>query len=199
MLWGLMKANEGKKTGEEAARYDRNDHSLDSFFASSPPASTSHDYPLVLTGIADATAIVVGGGAVGERKVRGLLAAGAAVRLISPAASEQLRAWAAEGRLGWEPRPYAPGDLAGARLAFAASNQRSVNAEVAQEAAKLGVLCNVADAPAEGSFHVPALHRAPGLTIAVSTGGAAPARAAAIRDAIARWLAAGAPEKYDDR
>lgn len=159
----------------------------------------SADYPVVLTDLAGATAIVVGGGAVGERKVRGLLAAGAAVRLVSPAASPQLQAWAEAGQIRWERRPYAPGDLAGARLAFAASDLRAVNAQVACEAAERETLCNVADAPEEGSFHLPALHRGPDLTVAVSTGGAAPARAAALRDAIARWLAAGAPEKSDER
>ncbi|WP_322495391.1 hypothetical protein [Chloroflexus sp.] len=36
---------------------------------------------------------------------------------------------------------------------------------------------------------MPAVHRSGGITIAVSSNGAAPARAAAIRDAIAEWLA----------
>lgn len=162
-------------------------------------AASPSDYPVVLTNLAGATAVVVGGGAVGERKVRGLVAVGAAVRLVSPAASPQLQAWADVGRIHWERRPYAPGDLAGARLAFAASDQRAVNAQVAREASELNILCNSADQPAEGSFHLPALHRGPNLTVAVSTGGAAPARAAALRDAIARWLATGAPEKSDER
>ncbi|NTV63965.1 MAG: precorrin-3B C(17)-methyltransferase, partial [Oscillochloris sp.] len=170
----------------------RGEHAGSTFVSAAAPAG---DYPVVLTGMVGAPVVVVGGGAVGERKVRGLLATGAVVRLISPEASAQLQAWAAEGQLAWEQRPYVSGDLVGVRLAFAASNQRDVNAQVAQDAAKHGVLCNVADAPAEGSFHVPALHRTPGLTIAVSTSGAEPARAATIRDAIARWLVAGAPEK----
>jgi cobalt-precorrin 5A hydrolase / precorrin-3B C17-methyltransferase len=148
-----------------------------------------HGYPITLTGLAGNLAIVVGGGPIGERKARGLLATGVAVRLISPEASERLRELAEAGRIAWEPRPYAPGDLAGARLVFAATNLRAVNAAVAAEAAALGVLCNVADDPQGGSFHLPAVHRAQGLTVAVSTGGADPRRAAAARDAIARWLA----------
>ncbi|MEI7645627.1 MAG: precorrin-4 C(11)-methyltransferase [Chloroflexales bacterium] len=162
-------------------------------------ASAPHDYPLVLTNMAGVSAVVIGGGAVGERKAHGLLAAGMAVRLISPTATDQIQAWAAEGRVRWEQRAYMVGDLSGARLAYAASDQRRVNAQVAHEAAGLGVLCNVADMPSECTFHVPALHRTLGLTIAVSTGGAAPARAAAIRDAIARWLIASPPEKNDAR
>lgn len=50
-------------------------------------------YPITLTGLADAAVVVCGGGAVGERKIRGLLDAAAGgkvglrVRLISPTAT----------------------------------------------------------------------------------------------------------------
>lgn len=163
----------------------------------SPLMST--DYPIILTGLAGALAVVVGGGAVGERKVHGLLAVGVEVRLISPEATPRLRTWADEQRISWMQRDYVTGDLAGARLVFAATNQRAVNARVAHDAAELGMLCNVADAPDEGTFHLPALHRGPEMTIAVSSGGAAPARAAALRDAIARWLQSGATEDHHER
>jgi cobalt-precorrin 5A hydrolase/precorrin-3B C17-methyltransferase len=147
-----------------------------------------NSYPITLTSLRGAPVVVVGGGAVGERKVRGLLAAGAAVRLISPAATEQLQACAAAGQIIWQQRGYAAGDLEGARLVFAATDQRVVNAEIASDAAMLGLLCNIADAPAEGSFHLPAVYRGDGVTIAVSTDGTSPARAVVLRDAIARWL-----------
>lgn len=159
-----------------------------------PPLPPAGEYPIVITGVAGLPALVVGGGAVGERKAAGLLAAGASVLLVSPEATARLREWAEAGRIEWARRPYAAGDARGARLVFAATDVREVNALVAREAAEAGALCNVADAPAEGDFHVPALHRAGGLTIAVSSGGAGPGRAAALRDSIARWLA-GAPEK----
>jgi cobalt-precorrin 5A hydrolase/precorrin-3B C17-methyltransferase len=108
--------------------------------------------------------------------------------LISPEASPQLQAWAGAERLEWQRRLYQSGDLAGAKLVIAATNQRDVNAQVAQEAHSLGLLCNIADQPAEGNFHVPAVHRRPGLVIAVSTAGQSPTRARQIRDRIAAWL-----------
>jgi cobalt-precorrin 5A hydrolase/precorrin-3B C17-methyltransferase len=148
----------------------------------------SPGYPITLTQLAGAKAVVVGGGPVGERKMRGLLEAGASARLISPEATPQLQTWANEGRIEWLRRPYQPGDLAEARLVFAATNQRQVNAQVAVEARQLGLLCNVSDQPAEGDFHVPAVHRQPGLMVAVSTNGESPRRAQQIRNKIARWL-----------
>jgi cobalt-precorrin 5A hydrolase/precorrin-3B C17-methyltransferase len=151
-------------------------------------SSNSDIYPAMLTGMANAVAVVVGGGPVGERKVRGLLTAGVKVQLISPEATPQLQAWAEAGQLQWSVRPYQSGDLLGVRLVFAATNQRMVNAQVAEEAAKLGLLCNVADQPEEGNFHVPAVHRQPGLVVAVSSSGENPRRAQQVRDNIAAWL-----------
>jgi cobalt-precorrin 5A hydrolase/precorrin-3B C17-methyltransferase len=148
-------------------------------------------YPITLTNLRGAPVVMVGGGAVGERKLRGVLAAGAAVRLISPAATPGLRALADSGMIVWDARPYQPGDLAGARLVFIATNQRALNAQVADDAAALGLLCNVADDPRAGDFHLPAVYREPGLLVAVSTAGASPARAKQLRDQIAAWLSSG--------
>ncbi|NJN97285.1 MAG: precorrin-3B C(17)-methyltransferase [Anaerolineales bacterium] len=116
-------------------------------------------YPVSLINMTDQQALVVGGGPVGERKARGVLAAGGVVRLVSPEATPQLQAWAETGQIQWERRPFQSGDVTGTRLVFAATNQRVVNAQVAAEANQLGLLCNVADQPEEGNFHVPAVHR----------------------------------------
>lgn len=145
-------------------------------------------YPITLTRLVGARAVVVGGGAVGERKVRGLLAAGVDVTVVSPEATEQIQLWAEEGRIRWDARPYRSGDLDGAALAFAAADRREVNARVAGDARTGGILCNAADAPQEGDFHVPAVCRAPDVMVTVSTYGEDPARARRLRDRIARWL-----------
>lgn len=142
-------------------------------------------YPIYLTQLANGLAVVVGGGRVAERKINGVLAAGGRVRLISPQATPQLQTWAAAGQIEWMTRNYQAGDLAGAFLVFAATNQRQTNAQIAIDAAELGILCNVVDAPAEGNFHVPAVHRQAGFTIAVGSGGQSPKRSKQLRDQIA--------------
>jgi siroheme synthase-like protein len=78
-------------------------------------------------------------------------------------------------------RPYEPGDLEGAFLAFAATDSREVNAAVAREAEELGVPVNVADAPSEGNFALPSTLRRGRLQVAVSTGGASPTLARDVR------------------
>lgn len=146
-------------------------------------------YPILLTGLHHRLAIVVGGGLVGERKVAGLLAVRAQVRLISPQATPILQHWAQEGRIDWWPRPYQIGDVAGAFLVFAATNVREVNARVATEGTQTGALCNIADAPEEGNFHLPALHRQDDFVVAVgSQQGKNPKRVKQLRDRIAQWL-----------
>jgi siroheme synthase-like protein len=148
-------------------------------------------YPVMLTNLAGTRVVVVGGGLVANRKVTGLLAAETVVTVIAPELGEELRALYEQGAITWVARAYQPGDLCDARLAFAATNIRAVNAQVAVDAAGERILCNVADDPAAGDFHAPAVHRADGMVIAVSSSGQSPRRATSLRNRIAKWLAQG--------
>ncbi|MBW1749180.1 MAG: bifunctional precorrin-2 dehydrogenase/sirohydrochlorin ferrochelatase [Deltaproteobacteria bacterium] len=135
--------------------------------------------------ISDKLCVVVGGGSVAERKVLGLLTAGAQVRIISPQLTRPLTELADAGRIEWLERGYTQGDLAGALLIFAATDSRKVQEAVFKEAGQAGQLVNVIDAPARCSFHVPAVVRRGDLTLAVSTGGKSPAVAAMVRKQLA--------------
>lgn len=116
-----------------------------------------------------------------RRKVRGLLEAGARVRVISPEATAELVHLARSGRIEWLDRPYRQGDLSGALLIFAATDNQQVQEAVCQEAEATGQLINVADDPGRCSFHVPAVVRRGALTLMVATGGRSPAVAAMVR------------------
>ena len=145
-------------------------------------------YPLILTNLADARCVVVGGGAVAERKVAGLLEAAAHPLVISPTLTPALTAWHRSGVIAHLPRIYAPDDLDGAALVLAATNDPAVNRRVASDARQRGMLVNVASDPAAGSFHTVASVRRGDLLLTVSTGGHSPALAAAVRaDLAARY------------
>jgi precorrin-2 dehydrogenase/sirohydrochlorin ferrochelatase len=124
-------------------------------------------------------AVVVGGGEVAERKVELLLSCGARVRVVSPQVTPAL------SRLGRSieiiPRSYQAGDLEGAVLVFAATDDPAINAAVAREARQRSTLVNVADAPDFCDFIVPSLISRGDLQIAISTGGASPALARRLR------------------
>src|SRR5687768_1085594 len=92
--------------------------------------------------------LVIGGGDVGLEKVEGLLACDAAVTLIAPDAHPALAAYADEGSIRWERRPYGGAeDLEGAMLVIAATDQSEVNIGVYEAAEARSMLVNVVDVP----------------------------------------------------
>ena len=116
-----------------------------------------------------------------ERKVLSLLNAHASVRIISPLLTEVLSDLTANTSVEWRNRGYQCGDLDGALLVFAATDNRAIQGAVVRDAQKGGLLVNVADAPDLCNFQVPAVVRRDNLNIAVSTNGTSPALAAKIR------------------
>lgn len=138
-------------------------------------------YPIYLHGLRDRLCIVVGGGHVAERKIQSLLETQAMVRVISPALTDTLRILVDRGDIQHVPRAYREGDLDGAFLAFAATDDPAINRAVGRDAQARRVLVDVVDDPALCSFTVPAVVRRGSLTLSVSTGGQSPALAAHIR------------------
>ena len=131
--------------------------------------------------LADRPCLVIGGGSVAERKVRSLLAARAAVRLISPSLTPALHSLATRSEIRWERRVFQPGDTAGSYLVIAATDDASVNQAVVDEARRGNRLVNRADSAEGSTFITPAVMRRGPLTIAVSTGGRSPALARHVR------------------
>lgn len=125
--------------------------------------------------------VVVGAGPVAARKCSALLDAGARVTVIAPRLDSDLRELCGRGMIIHVARDFSPGDLAGAFLAFAATDSPEVNRTVAEEAGSRAILADVADAPETGSFTLPAVMRQGDLQIAVSTGGKSPALARHVR------------------
>jgi len=146
--------------------------------------SAARPYPIALTGLAGAVCVVAGGGEVAARKVGALLESGARVRVVSPRLHGQLEAWRDNGRIEHVARPWREGDCAGAVLVFACTANRDVNARVAAEARTAGILHNVADDPAAGTFHTLGVVQRGEIQVAVGTGGASPALAALVRRTI---------------
>ncbi len=133
-------------------------------------------------------AIVVGGGEVALRKVEGLLASGAAVKVIAPQLERGLEELAAQGRVTVERREYRSGDLEGALLVVAATSDAEVNQAVAAEASRSNLLLNVVDVPDLCNFIVPSVLRRDELTVAISTGGMSPALAKRMRQKLEEVL-----------
>jgi precorrin-2 dehydrogenase len=142
---------------------------------------TRRFYPVFLD-LTGRSCLVVGGGPVAEAKVDGLLAAGAQVSLVSPVLTERLAAWAREGRIRHVAREYEAADLEGHDLVFSATGDRAVTETVARGGRARRMWVNAADDPVFCDFLLPAVVRRGRLVIAVSTSGASPGLARAIRE-----------------
>src|SRR5262249_55977988 len=152
-------------------------------------AGMSFAYPVTLD-LDRRRCLVVGGGSVAERKVAGLLDAGARVTVISPSLTAALLDLARAARFVWKPRAYGLGDAAGFALVFVAVDPE-VGAMVSSECRDRGIWVNSADDPAHCDFILPAVFRRGVLTVAVSTGGASPIMASFVRDELKALLPDG--------
>ncbi len=137
-------------------------------------------YPVFLD-IRNKRCVVCGGGEVALRKVKTLLEHGAAVEVISPSSCTELLALSENREILLHPREYQEGDLKGAFVVIAATNERDTNLRIVAGARRNGCLVNTVDDADNSDFIVPSCLRRGELTIAVSTSGKSPALARKLR------------------
>lgn len=138
-------------------------------------------YPLFVN-MADEKCLVVGGGEVAERRIEGLLEAGARVDVISPEVTPVIQVWALEGRIRYISRPY-DGERDGrdAVLIYAATDDATVNEQVVRDSRSRRQWVNRVDLQESGNVYIPASFTRGLLHIAVSTSGASPGMAVKIK------------------
>src|SRR5579859_253481 len=134
-----------------------------------PVADVLYPVDLVVEG---RRCVVVGGGSVAARKVEGLVAAGAEVIVVAPEVHESIRA---QHGVVVEQRAYRRGDLDGAWLAIAATDDPEVNGQVHADGEAAHLWVNAVDDPPSCSFTLPAVLRQGPVQVTVSTSGHSPA------------------------
>ncbi|MEL0587262.1 MAG: siroheme synthase CysG [Candidatus Thiodiazotropha sp. (ex. Lucinoma kazani)] len=149
------------------------------------------DYFPIFLDLKNKSCLVVGGGAVAERKIALLLKSGADVILIAPDLSHDLTTWRDMGRLTHLKRVFQDGDLSGHHLAIAATNNAAINRHVAEIADEMHIPVNVVDQPALCSFIVPSIIDRSPVVAAISTSGASPVLARLIRSRLESLIPAG--------
>jgi uroporphyrin-III C-methyltransferase/precorrin-2 dehydrogenase/sirohydrochlorin ferrochelatase len=166
-------------------------------------------YPIFLK-LGGRDVIVVGAGAVAERKIASLVEAGARVRVVAPDASEAVRRLADTGAIEWRPRRFVETDADGAWLAIAATPDPEVQRQVAAACEARRTFVVAVDDPAHASAYSGAIVRRPPFTVAISSSGETPALTRLVREIIehvlpaddwiqhakairAQWIADGTP------
>jgi uroporphyrin-III C-methyltransferase / precorrin-2 dehydrogenase / sirohydrochlorin ferrochelatase len=146
-------------------------------------------FPLFMS-LQDRRVLVVGGTEAAARKVELLLSAGAQVTLIANTVVGEIAQLIDEARISWAGRAFHDDDLSGVSLVVVASDDEALQARVSLAAQQRCLPVNVVDRPRLSSFIMPAIiDRAP-ITVAISTGGAAPALARRLRAEIERAMPA---------
>ncbi|GLX69550.1 precorrin-2 dehydrogenase/sirohydrochlorin ferrochelatase family protein [Paenibacillus glycanilyticus] len=143
-------------------------------------------YPVMLQ-LRGERCVIVGGGRIAERKLLGLLEAGADnVAIVSPELTPRLSELAAGGSFQWVSRNFQPLDVVGARLLFAATNHAELNRLIAEEGRHAGAWVNTVDEERGRGFLNPSVVRRGDLLIAVSASGASPALSARLKRELER-------------
>ncbi len=148
-------------------------------------------YPVFLN-LKGRLCVVIGGGSVAERKVRGLLRAGANIKVVSPGITKGLEELVRGGQIHYINRTYQREDIKDAFLVIAATADVDINKAVFNDARNIPV--NVVDVPELCSFIVPSIVSRGALTIAISTSGVSPAMAKSIREELEELF----PEEIED-
>jgi precorrin-2 dehydrogenase/sirohydrochlorin ferrochelatase len=139
----------------------------------------SFGYPVMLD-LAGRRCLVIGDEAVGQRKVEGLLEAGADdLLVVAEGVGDRFDGVSA---VRVERRAWRPQDLDGAFLAVAASADAATRAAIAREARARGVLVNVMDDVPNCDWAAPAVVRRGDLVLSIGTGGVSPAVARRLRE-----------------
>ena len=143
-------------------------------------------------------ALVVGGGAIATLRVKQLLAAEAAITVIAPQATDEIKKLAAEGSLQLLRREFERTDVDRSFfVVIGATNKPSVQQAMAEEAERHGLLYNVVDQPARCNFYMPAVVGRGNLKIAICTQGQSPALSGRLRQALEEAIPASAGEFID--
>jgi siroheme synthase-like protein len=129
--------------------------------------------------------VVVGAGRIAQRKIEGLLAAGAEVEVVAPDAVDGVRAMAEDGRIRWSAREFSPADLDDAWLAITATADPAVDGEVFRAGEERRVWVNSADDPARCSFTLMSVVRRGDIVVTIGTNGRSPALATYLKDHVA--------------
>jgi precorrin-2 dehydrogenase/sirohydrochlorin ferrochelatase len=139
----------------------------------------SFGYPVMLE-LAGRRCVVIGAQAIREGKVEGLLAGGADdVIVVEPSVDDRFQGVAS---VRTERRAWRPGDLDGAFLVVASSENAATRAAIAREARARRALVNVIDDIPRCDWAAPAVVRRGDLVLATGTGGVSPAVARLVRE-----------------
>lgn len=156
---------------------------------------TNNLYPIFLK-LENLQVLVVGGGNIGEEKLRSLLQAAplANIHLVAIRISDGIRDMAQKyASLTLSEKAFETGDLDGKDIVIVATNNRPLNEDIKKIASQKGVLANIADTPDLCDFYLGSIVNKGHLKIAISTNGKSPTVAKRLKELLQDSI----PEEMD--
>jgi len=144
-------------------------------------------FPLFLR-LAGKDVLVVGAGAVAERKIQDLVDGGAAVRVVAPEATVTVEELARQGRIALARRSFEDADVDGAWLVVAATTDATVQKRACAAADRTRTFSIAVDDPPNGSAYSASVIRRTPFAIAISSSGEAPALSRLLREILEQAL-----------
>ena len=138
--------------------------------------------------LSEKRAVVIGGGKIAARRVHTLLDFAGEIFVVAPEADETLVKLAEDGLITYARRPYEPGDLDGADLVLAATDNISLNDEIYAECKRRKITVNVASDKEKCDFHFPGIVKKDSMVIGVNAGGNDHRGAKEMRQKLQRYL-----------
>jgi precorrin-2 dehydrogenase/sirohydrochlorin ferrochelatase len=144
-------------------------------------------YPIFLD-IEDRDVVIIGGGAVCERKAETMMKYGARVTVVAPEFTDDIVKWADAGRLTTKRKEYQSADLDGASIVIASTDDAGINGRIARDCRRRKIPVNVVDVTHLCEFIVPAIVEQGSIQLAVSTGGKSPALARTLKEDLQKFV-----------
>ena len=138
--------------------------------------------------IEDRDVIIIGGGVVCERKAETMMKYGARVTVVAPHFTDAIQQWARSGAIQIRKKSYDSGDLDGASIVIASTDDEAVNTQIAADCRKRKIPVNVVDVTHLCAFIVPAIVEQGSIQLAVSTGGKSPALARTLKEDLQKFV-----------
>ncbi|MGZ5418335.1 MAG: uroporphyrinogen-III C-methyltransferase [Nocardioides sp.] len=154
---------------------------------------SADDFPPYPAGLrlAGLRVLVAGGGHVAQRRIPGLISAGADIVVVSPETTPAVEGFASAGEIAWQQRGFEESDLDEAWYVIAATDDTEVNERISAAAQVRRIFCVRSDDAPKATAWTPAVGRHAGVTVAVLSN-REPRRSAAVRDAMVAGLRDGA-------
>lgn len=115
--------------------------------------------------------VVAGAGTIAERRICTLLGFAGEIFVIAPYCTEKIRSLAEQKKIVYKCRRFAPGDIDGAAIVLAVTDDEAVNDGIWRECKEAGIPVNVASDRHKCDFHFPGIIEYDGVVIGLNGGG----------------------------